>query len=240
MQEVTGPDPKIIPLAVDLDETLIATDVLHESCFACLKLDMRDWPVFGRALLHSKAAFKREVASRVEFEPELLPYNRELLSYLRAEKGRGRILGLFTASDQIFADKVADHLGLFDVVRGSDGIVNLSGKRKAEAICSLLGERFAYAGDAAVDKYIFERAETVVLVGNVPFLKRLLSADKIIEATFPGMCSNVATWMKQLRIHHWMKNILVFVAPLFAFKIGSVDILSQTIVLFLAMGNLRG
>ena len=114
----------------------------------------------------------------------------------------------------------------------------LNGAKKAAAIRTLLGERFAYAGDAAADKPIFECAETVVLVGDIPFLKQLLPTDKTIEATFPAAPSTLRMWVKQLRIHHWMKNILVFAAPLFAFKIGSPEILLQAVALFLAMGCL--
>jgi 4-hydroxybenzoate polyprenyltransferase len=238
MQDVAQQMLRNVPLAVDLDETLISTDSLHESCLGCLKLRPRDWQAFSQALRRGKAAFKREIASRLDFEAGLLPYNHALLEYLRCEKQAGRRLGLFTASDQIVADKVADHLGLFNVACGSDGVTNLDGARKAEAIRTLLGERFAYAGNAAVDKPIFECAEAVVLVGDIPFLKQLLPTDKTIEATFPTAPSTLRTWVKQLRIHHWIKNILVFAAPLFAFKIGSPDVLLQTVALFLAMGCL--
>lgn len=227
-----------VPLAVDLDETLIVTDSLHESCLGCLKLTPREWPAFLRALLRGKAAFKRQMASHLGSGAESLPYNRQLVDYLAAEKERGRKLGLFTAADQIIADKVAGHLGLFDVVCGSDGKVNLKGFRKVKAIRNLLGERFAYAGDAAVDKPIFEQAEAVVLVGNVPFLKGLLPIGKPIEASFPTQRATPWMWIKQLRIHHWMKNVLVFVAPVFAFKIGSPDVMLHALALFLAMGCL--
>jgi 4-hydroxybenzoate polyprenyltransferase len=237
MQDVAQQIQRDVPLAVDLDETLISTNSLHETCLSCLRLRPH-WPALSQALLRGKAAFKREVASRIDFEPALLPYNHALLEYLRCEKQAGRRLGLFTASDQIVADKVADHLGLFDVACGSDGVTNLNGAKKAAAIRTLLGERFAYAGDAAADKPIFECAETVVLVGDIPFLKQLLPTDKTIEATFPAAPSTLRMWVKQLRIHHWMKNILVFAAPLFAFKIGSPEILLQAVALFLAMGCL--
>jgi 4-hydroxybenzoate polyprenyltransferase len=77
-----------------------------------------------------------------------------------------------------------------------------------------------------------------VLIGNVTFLKSLLPIGKPIETSFPAQRATPMMWIKQLRIHHWMKNILVFVAPLFAFKIGSLEVMLRASALFLAMGCL--
>ena len=226
-----------LPLAVDLDGTLVRADTLHEGFVAYVRGDPLGWRPLGRALGQGKAAFKREVHGRVGFDPRLLPYNEELLDYLRAEKAAGRTIGLFTAADQSIADAIAAHLGLFDVVRGSDGATNLAGARKTAAIVEEFGDRFAYAGNAAADLPIFERAERVILAGPVRRLQARLPDGKEVEAAFPVGQAGPRVWAKALRVSHWTKNALVFVAPVVGFHF-SAAILGQALLLFLAMGLL--
>lgn len=226
------------PLAVDLDGTLTPSDTLHEGFLACMKAPSRELLGLWEPLRAGKAQFKRTVAGRVEFDAALLPYNEELLSWLRSEKTRGRRLALVTAADQSIAEAVAAHLNLFDEVRGSEGEVNLSGHQKLAMIREVLGERFAYAGDGTVDHPIFAAAEKVVLVGDVARLERGLPAGKDIERRFPVRRAGAATWLRALRIQHWAKNSLVFLAPILGFQHASAMTAVQALILFLAMGVL--
>lgn len=227
-----------LPLAVDLDGTLTTSDTLHEGFLAFLKGSPHELGGLWGELRSGKAAFKRAVASRTEFDAALLPLNPEFLAWLRAEKRSGRRIALFTAADQSIADAVGAHLGLFSDVHGSQGDVNLSGTRKLAAIRAILGDRFAYAGDAPVDKPLFDAAEQVVLVGNVARLRPLLPAGKVIEKSFPVPPAGPKTWVHALRIHHWAKNALVFVAPLLGFQSAGLGTAVSAVVLFLAMGLL--
>src|SRR6266478_107147 len=93
-------EPKeTVPLCVDLDGTLIKTDLLWESLVRLLKnnpfylLVIPFWWARGRAFL------KRQLATRVHLEPSALPYNTPFLAFLRQAKQEGRRLVLVTASD---------------------------------------------------------------------------------------------------------------------------------------------
>src|SRR4051812_8979885 len=109
-----------LPLAVDLDGTLVKSDMLHEGFVGYCKISVTSVLNLRHALKDGKAALKREVARHVAFDPKLLPYNDEFVEFLHKQKRAGRRIGLFTAADQSVADAVATHLGLFDVARGSD------------------------------------------------------------------------------------------------------------------------
>src|ERR1041385_414715 len=130
-----------VPLAVDLDGTLIRTDMLWESVARLLRknpfwlLALPLWWSGGRANL------KRQLARRVEVEPNALPYNEPLLAWLREQKRAGRLLVLATASDVAMARPVAQHLGLFDEVLPSDGQTNLRDRAKLRALTERFGER---------------------------------------------------------------------------------------------------
>ncbi|OYZ77084.1 MAG: hypothetical protein B7Y12_10870 [Rhizobiales bacterium 24-66-13] len=226
------------PLAVDLDGTLTLSDTLHEGCLAYVKTGLQDVIDLAARLGEGKAAFKRAVADRTDFDPALLPYNSELLNYLKAQKRAGRTIALVTAADQSIADAVAAHLGLFDQARGSQHGVNLSGARKLAVIRQMLGERFVYAGDGPVDAPIFAAADAVILVGNVDRLKLLLPAGKSIEQAFAVKRAGARTWAKALRLQHWAKNVLVFVAPVLGFSYATPVLAMNAVLLFFAMSIL--
>src|SRR5947208_46293 len=114
-----------VPLCVDLDGTLIKSDLLFESLAWLLKrkpwlvLLVPFWSLRGRAVL------KRNLAKQVSIEVASLPYNSPLLEWLNGQRAANREVLLVTAADESLANQVADHLGLFDRVIASDGQQNL-------------------------------------------------------------------------------------------------------------------
>lgn len=226
----------LAPLAVDLDGTLIRSDTLHEGLINLVKSRPLQILSVLRALGAGKAAFKREVTRHGRLNAASLPYNAELLTYLREQKAAGRTIGLFTAADQVVADDVAAHVGLFDMAYGSDGVQNLSGAAKAESIEQHLGPDFAYAGDGDADQPVFARAKSVVLVGPVNQLKDRLPTSTLIEACFPNAEPGLRVWARALRLQHWAKNVLVFVAALLAPP--PTPVMGQILLLWLLMGVL--
>ena len=116
------------------------------------------------AALKGRAALKRFLSLNAPLDPQALHYNEDLLSYLETAKSAGRPLVLATAADQVQAEKVAAHIGLFDEVLSSDGRVNLKGARKAEALVSKYGfQGFDYAGDRFADFPVWKCARKAIL-----------------------------------------------------------------------------
>ncbi|MEM9315476.1 MAG: haloacid dehalogenase-like hydrolase, partial [Pseudomonadota bacterium] len=154
-----------IPLVVDLDGTLIQSDLLVESVFALLKKNILYLFLLPLWLLRGKASLKREIAHRVAIDPALLPYQPEFLSFLQAEHASGRRLVLATASNEKFASAVAGELGIFDDVLASTDTHNLSGARKLKAVKEICrGSPFDYAGNAMVDLALWREADSALLV----------------------------------------------------------------------------
>src|SRR5690554_6893463 len=88
------------PLYVDLDGTLIHSDLLLESFLELIKHNLLMLFLVPLWLLRGKANLKQQIASRVDLRVDLLPYNRELLQYLQEQKTLGRRLILISASNQ--------------------------------------------------------------------------------------------------------------------------------------------
>lgn len=190
--------------------------MLHETALGLIKaepLSLFRLPIW---LAKGKAEMKRKIAERAEFEPSLLPYNLDFVAWLREQHAAGRRLILCTASDRSIANLIAQHLGFFDEVFASDGLINLAGANKAKALVDRFGERgFDYAGNSAADLAVWEHARFAIVVNASAQLQVDASACAEVEQVFAGLSSGVTTWSKVLRVHQWLKNGLLAV-PLFA------------------------
>ncbi|MDD4915228.1 MAG: UbiA family prenyltransferase [Methylococcales bacterium] len=204
------------PLVVDLDGTLIRTDMLHESALGVLRdrpLDLLRIPSW---LCQGKAVLKQHLAQRTAFSPISLPYNFELLDWLKQQKSQGRKLVLCTASDLSIAVAIANHLGLFDDVIASDGVINLAGNHKAEELVRRFGAAgFDYAGNSTADLAVWKHARRAIVVNAGADLARKAGTLCELERIFPPAMQNIKTWRHVLRVHQWLKNLLLFV-PLLA------------------------
>lgn len=207
---------KTIPLCVDLDGTLIFSDMLHEATVKTIRNNIVSLFKIPYWLYQGKAILKKKLASLSNVNPVALPYNENFLSWLSEEKQKGRPLVLCTASDQQQADAISNHLGIFDEVIASNGETNMAGKNKADALVEKYGEKgFDYAGNSSVDIHVWSRARNAIIVNASAHTIVATSHQCAIEEIFPANRVTVSTILRMLRIHQWLKNILLFI-PLFA------------------------
>jgi len=225
-----------IPLCVDLDGTLIRTDMLLESALALLRKNPAYALKFGMWLLRGKAHLKREIAARTQLDASLLPYNAPLVAWLRGEAAQRRQV-LCTASDSKFADAVAAHIGGFDEVLASDGIHNLAGEKKADALRERFGDHgFDYAGNATPDLAVWRHARRGIVVNATSSLAKRAADIVEVERVFEDAPGGLRVWLKALRLHQWLKNLLVFL-PLFAsHRAFNPDAILASLLAFLSFG----
>src|SRR5271157_1194664 len=97
-------------LCVDLDGSLVATDLLWECIAALLKTNpllLLMAPIwFARGIAHGK----RRLAEASRLDPVCLPYRQEVLDYIREQKSFVRKIVLATAADETLARAIADYL----------------------------------------------------------------------------------------------------------------------------------
>ena len=212
------------PLVVDLDGTLIRTDMLHESALRVL----RDHPFYllfiPYWLSQGKAVLKRNLSNRTGFDPSSLPYNNDLLDWLKQQRTQGRKLILCTASDHAIALAISEYLGIFDEIMASDGTTNLAGKHKAEALEQRFGHGgFDYAGNSRADLAVWQHARQAVVVNASAKVTQKAVDFCEVERVFPPLAVGFSACRKMLRIHQWMKNCLLFVPLLAAHQLTNTD-----------------
>ncbi len=203
-----------IPLAIDLDGTLIETDLLVETAFEYLGREPQG--VFNLFVWLSKgrANLKRELARRSQVDVALLPYSPSVLEYIREARRIGRKVYLASASDGHLVEKIALHLEL-DGWFASDGTLNLSGRHKLARLTTEFGhQEFDYLGNSTDDLPVWQGARRAVIVGSRSMSERV----KISNSDYEVLSSRTfqpRAWLRLLRPHQWAKNTLVFI-PLLA------------------------
>ena len=224
-----------VALCVDLDGTLLKSDALYESVLALLRVNPLYLFLLPLWLLRGKAALKREIAARVELDPAALPYDARVLELLRTTADRPRVL--CTATDQRYATAIAAHLGLFEEVIASDGHTNLSGDRKAARLVERFGEKgFDYAGNELLDTRIWEKARAAWVVNAPESLQRRAARIGEVAGYLPPERGVLRAWIKQLRIHQWLKNLLVLLPLLAAHRFTEPMAVLHAIAAFFAFG----
>lgn len=158
-----------LPLCIDLDGTLIRTDTLNESIWMMARHSPLKVLLLPIWLLRGRGFLKRKVMTSYRPSAASLSYNQELLEYIKREHARGRKLVLATASDQVMADDVAKHLGIFDLAIGSDGRINKKSHQKLKALEALFGKKgFVYAGNSWSDVPVWLGSAAAITVDVSP------------------------------------------------------------------------
>ena len=198
------------PLVLDLDGTLLATDVLIEGLVAfAFRNPANIFRVLGW-LLQGRATLKRKLAEAGPLDPKSLPFREEVVDYARAEAAAGREVYVATAADQGLAQALLEPLDFIRGVHGSDGLVNLKGRRKAEALAERFPDGFAYVGDSAADLEVWRVATDCVFAGASGRVARRLNRMGGPVTILPRRRPRLGDWIKLLRLHQWAKNALVF------------------------------
>ncbi|WP_244433127.1 UbiA family prenyltransferase [Bradyrhizobium japonicum] len=203
------------PLVADLDGSLLLTDALYESFLNVLPLGFHGTFAAVRALASGKAAVKHHLAHASELDYATLPYNTCVMDLIQAAKSRGRKVYLATAANAKHTKAIARHLGVFDGWFASDEKTNLSGALKAEILMATFGKNgFDYVGNGTSDFPVWEVADKAYGVGLSNSAKSRLVALKGSYVALDDGNASGRVWFKALRVHQYVKNLLVFVPSL--------------------------
>ena len=221
------------PLVVDLDGTLINSDLLFEGFILLLRKN----PLYIFSclawLFRGKAYLKDSILSRVQIQAELLPYNKELLGFLKEEAGKGRKIILATASPLSNALVVAGIHPIFYKVFGTENNINLKGKKKLNALVNEFGKsKFDYIGDSLSDLKIFESARYSYLVNPTLILKFRANKYSNVKETWDFKQGSLKSWFKAIRVYQWVKNLLVFVPLITSHSFYSIKVLTLAVIAF--------
>lgn len=230
-----NPKTSTVPLCVDLDGTLIRSDVLWESLVLLLKRNPLWLLALPFWLLRGRAYMKQQIAARTELDAADLPYHLPFLDFLKSEHRNGRKLILATAADARLAQNVARHIGLFSEVIASDGATNMRGRNKGKTLSQRFGEKgFDYAGNSTVDLPVWQQAREAIVVNADDHLAERAGKIAVVGRVFNEPGSTLRLILKAIRPHQWVKNIIVFVPLLTSHNLGNTVDLLKAVLAFIA------
>ena len=222
-------------IAVDLDGTLTLTDTLHESVLTLVRNKPYLLLLLPFWLLKGIAHLKQKVAENSELDVTTLPYNQPLIDWLQEEKECGKKIVLSTAANEKIAKAVVRHFDLFDAFIASDSKTNLKGARKRNALQERYGvEGYDYAGNSNDDLEVWAGASNAIVVNaSENFIKKASTLTSVTQV-FRSERIRIAVWLKAIRIHQWLKNLLLFVPLLAAHQVGNAQSLVLLVIAFLS------
>lgn len=221
-------------LFVDLDGTLIAGDIAAESLAHSVRHITAILSAIRAFSSGGRAEMKRALAEHTAPDVATLPYRHEVLDYIQTAREQGRRVILATAADVTIARQVADHLGLFDVVIGSEPGRNLKGAAKLDAIRDMARGPFEYIGDSSADVPIWQAAAKSGFVNpSRGALHQMGRRPEAVTLHVEKQVSVLGALIKAMRPHQWAKNILVFVPILFAHEYVYADVMLAGLLAFI-------
>jgi 4-hydroxybenzoate polyprenyltransferase len=201
------------PLCVDLDHSLINTDLSVEAVIQCLKDDPLSAFKIPFWLLKGRPCLKQRLAERVRLNYDSLPLNRVVVEFAKSES-TSRDIYLVTGSPQKFAEQIQGLFPFVKEVRGTHGNINLIAKEKAKYLIDKFGEKkFDYLGDSRADLKVFPHADRAYVVNNKQSYIDLVPNK---EKVFPRETLTFKKFFKAIRVHQWSKNVLLFIPLLLA------------------------
>jgi 4-hydroxybenzoate polyprenyltransferase/phosphoserine phosphatase len=232
-QAQTGSEPLTLPLVVDLDGTLLRSDLLVETGISYLALGPAAWARLTGALTAGKAALKAAIAQKITIDPAVLPYNADVLNLVAEARRAGRPVYLASASNEAYVRAIADHLG-FDGWFASNASENLAGDTKRLCLVTAFGQKgFDYVGDSRADLDVWHAARHAIAIAPRPAVRKQLEASHESVTVIPSHDGGWRSWLKLLRPHQWAKNALIFVPMLTAHKLDPTNVLA-TVLTFIA------
>lgn len=220
-----------LPLAVDLDGTLLLTDTLFEA----LAEQLRRRPMWALwqmiQLPFSIAKVKARIQREARVDITKLPVNEAVAGYCRLAQASGRPVWLVTAADQAVAMETVKHFRFFDRAVGSDGVTNNKGSAKAKCLQELAPGGFEYIGDSRADLKVWKYARAASLVGGGEQRRQAVARMGVAVAEqFDRPSRGPKAWLQALRVHQWAKNALIFVPAILAMQIGNPSVLFACII----------
>jgi len=200
-----------IPLLVDMDGTIIATDTLFETTILFLKKSPFKVFMLFFWLLRGKHVLKEELSKRTSLNVAVLPYRQEVIDYLEQQFEQGRKIILVTGSWVDIARRVANQFSFISDVIATDHEKNMAGHTKAEMASEVWGQQqFDYLGNEKKDLQVWKLSRQAIVVGTEGLAKAAGEVAKL-EKVFPVQPLGFKSWLKGIRVHQWTKNLLIFV-----------------------------
>ncbi|MDD0852508.1 UbiA family prenyltransferase [Halobacteriovorax sp. GB3] len=203
------------PLCVDLDGTLLKTDIFHESLiqYICSNLLNLFRFLFLLVRYRKKSIIKNIVAKESNISLRNIPVNKDVLNFCMSEFRSGRKVVIASGCSEYIVNRLYSKFDFCSEIYTSSDQLNLIGENKAHKLVELYGEKgFDYIGDSKSDLAVWDKAFKSYLVGQEKKFPKVQ-----YEKVFEKPKSSLKTLFYTIRLNRLVKSLSVF-APIFLFN----------------------
>lgn len=202
-------------LVVDFDRALVRTEIWMEAAIASVSASVRR---IGRRIL-SLGRSGRTPAGASRPAAHGLPLNDSVLRLMAEAQSEGRHIHLLTRNDPAWARMVASDVGM------ADDLIVLDGHGSEATIAARLRDGFGvgafdYVGAPDADPTIWSIARFAYVVvprGSSPLKIEAGRKPTVLVVRAGG----AASYLRALRPHQWLKNLLLLAPALAAHALGA-------------------
>ena len=150
-----------IILAVDLDNTLIKTDMINVGLKFLIRNKIHLIPKLLWIFIHKGKTYAKEYLYLKS------SFNVDTIHFIRANKKKYSSTILISGSFYKYVDIFANHIGLFDYSVGTTLDINMVGLKKVNYLNEFFdNSKFDYIGDSKKDIPIWEKARNAYVVNK--------------------------------------------------------------------------
>lgn len=171
-------------LAVDLDNTLIKTDMIYIGLKYLISNKIHLSPkLIWIFLTKGRTYAKKYLFDVTNFSVKDIPFNKEVINFIQRNRNKYTKTILISGSYHEYVNMIANHINLFDKAVGTSLDTNMVGINKVKFLKNKYKNLiFDYIGDSRKDIPIWESARNAYVVDNGNIIQYLKGIDyKIIR-----------------------------------------------------------
>lgn len=200
-----------VPLVVDLDDTLLATNPSHEALLDVVRSNpcaLLRLPFVARG---GASAVSDYLAGSSTIDVETWPAREDLVAFMREQATAGRKVVLVTSASRQIGEAVARRFGFISEVIAADAECDMRGEARAEWLRRAFPGGFIYAGASEADLPVWRQSRESVLVNTPDVVADRARQMRTPLAELAPPQPLLGPVLHSLRLHQWAKNALVFV-----------------------------
>ncbi|GLQ23587.1 hypothetical protein GCM10007853_14610 [Algimonas ampicilliniresistens] len=150
------------PLILDVDGTLLKSDLTHEMILEAIKRDPLKTVHYARLGARSKPAMKQEMVARIGqvLDTDVVPLEPKIVALAEQAIADGRDVYLCSGTEESLVKRLAERLDFVTDAFGTSPTYNMTSENKASFLRERFPDGFDYAGNSTQDFAVWEVAQS--------------------------------------------------------------------------------
>lgn len=220
-------------LIVDMDNSILKTDLFYEMLFKFLKSNLFNiFKLIYLLVRTNKLYLKNYLANLYPLDISKIPINESVYSWIKNNKKKYTKVILCSGSPFSLVRKIANQIKIIDDCYGSTEKINLIGINKVEFLREKGIINFDYIGDSIRDIPLWKNCDKKIIVNCglfKSFIYKLIFGINFDQKINYSILKYIKSLLKLFRINQWVKNFLLLIHFI---VLGKVLDFSYSLVIF--------